>query len=297
MPELVLRVHRTLLERAVPPGSHITAQALADQFAVSRWTASEVLSQLAQRGVVVHAENRGYYLSARIADIPVDRDLPAGRDLNAIYFKIAEDRLSGKLEESVTESFLKQRYDLTAADLSSLLNRIAAEGWIEPRAGYGWTFSQILRTPQTLEQSYRFRLLIEPAALLEPGFHLRGETIRKLRIAHEDIVAGAADTLPADVLYERGVAFHESLAEASGNPFFLDALRRINRLRRLLIYRSMVDRRRFYEQSAEHLLILELLEDGNIRGASEALRAHLEEVIRKVPPKVQDALDRPLKPA
>jgi DNA-binding GntR family transcriptional regulator len=52
---------------------------------------------------------------------------------------------------------------------------------------------------------------------------------------------------------------------ASGNPFFLGTVRRINRVRRLLSYRSMVDRRRYRQQCEEHLQILDLLVTGRTR--------------------------------
>jgi DNA-binding GntR family transcriptional regulator len=286
VPELAVRVHQHLRAAGAEPGFHVTAQVLASQFAVSRWTANEALAHLAEKGVVTHTANRGYYVSAAVSKDAAELGLIAARDLTPIYFRIAADLLNGSLKEQVSESYLRERYQLSAADLAALLHRIAREGWIERRSGYGWMFSPILRTPQMLEQSYQLRLLIEPAALLTPGFRLAPDVIARLRAAHEEIVAGAAATLPADVLYDRGVIFHETLAEASGNPFFLDTLRRINRLRRLLIYRSMVDRRRFYEQSAQHLEILDLLAQGRNPDAARALTLHLESVIRKVPPQV-----------
>jgi DNA-binding GntR family transcriptional regulator len=56
-------------------------------------------------------------------------------------------------------------------------------------------------------------------------------------------------------------------------------MRRINRVRRLLSYRSMIDRRRYRQQCEEHLQILDLLEAGRNEKASEALRRHLEHTV------------------
>jgi DNA-binding GntR family transcriptional regulator len=280
LPELVAQIHHYLRDEKVAPGTHVTAEELTQRLGVSRWTVSKAFERLAERGVMTHKKESGYY----VADIasPSAPDGAGARDLGAVYFRLAEDRLNGVLPERVTESYLRQRYGLTAADLSSLLHRIAKEGWIERRAGYGWTFSAILETPEALEQIYRLRLAIEPAALLEPKFHMASEVIARLRRFNEDIVTGAAETMPPDLLYERGVAFHEAIAEASQNPFFLDAIRRINSLRRLLIYRSMGRRERFYGQSSGHLLILDLIERGELLAASQALREHLEGAILKV---------------
>jgi DNA-binding GntR family transcriptional regulator len=286
LPELVVRIHQYLRDQKVAPGTHVAAQELTRQFGVSRWTVSKAFERLAEKGVMTHKKESGYYVAESVGVCPPDTAVDGARDLTAVYFRMAEDRLSKDLPDQVSEVYLRQRYDLTAADLSSLLHRIAKEGWIERRAGYGWTFSAILDTPEALEQIYRLRLAIEPAALLEPKFHMDPEVIARLRRMNQEIVTGAAETLPPDVLYERGVAFHEAIAEASQNPFFMDALRRINSLRRLLIYRSMGRRERFYGQSSGHLHILDLIEKGDLVAASNSLRQHLEEAILKVTPDV-----------
>ena len=92
----------------------------------------------------------------------------------------------------------------------------------------------------------------------------------------------AIETDSADALHERGVRFHEAIIGASGNPFFLETVRRINRVRRLLSYRSMIDRRRYRQQCEEHLHILDLLEAGKNQEASQALRRHLEHTVENI---------------
>jgi DNA-binding GntR family transcriptional regulator len=255
---------------------------LSTRFNVSRWTAAKALECLAEKGVVMHKKESGYYVAQGMELSPPEQLSSGTTNLNTIYFRMAEERLSGDLPNQVTETYLRQRYSLTAAELSSLLHRIAKEGWIERRAGYGWCFSAVLATPQALEQIYRLRLAIEPAALMEPGFHMEPAMIARLRVSNEEILRGAAETLAPDVLYERGVEFHEAIAKASQNLFFLDALRRINSIRRLLVYRSMARRDRFYGQAEGHLHILDLIEKNELATASKTLRQHLEGAIAKV---------------
>jgi DNA-binding GntR family transcriptional regulator len=283
LPALTVQIHQHLREQKLPAGTHVTAQELSTRFAVSRWTASKALERLAEKGVMTHKKESGYYVADNLADCLPEDAGDASKNLDAVYFRMAEERLNGKLPDQVTEAYLRQRYQLTAADLSSLLHRVAREGWIEPRAGYGWTFSDVLATPQALEQIYRLRLAIEPAALLQPGFHMEPAVLARLRTMNEEILHGAAQTLAPDALYERGVAFHEAIAQASQNPFFLDTLRRINSLRRLLVYRSMERRDRFSGQAKGHLRILDLIEKGELEKAADALRKHLEGAIAKVP--------------
>jgi len=78
----------------------------------------------------------------------------------------------------------------------------------------------------------------------------------------------------------RGVRFHESLVEASGNVFFIGTIKRVKRVRRLLSYRSMQHRARYKKHCKRHLHILALLEKERNEEASEALREHLQHARR-----------------
>ena len=99
---------------------------------------------------------------------------------------------------------------------------------------------------------------------------------------HVDRAAGAIKTDSADALHERGVRFHETIVGASGNAFFLDTIRRLNRVRRLLSYRSMLDRKRYRAQCEEHLAILDSLARRDQDEAADRLRAHLAHTIENL---------------
>jgi len=264
----------------MPPGTHLPAQLLADRFGVSRFPVNQALRLLAEQGVVRAEPRRGFFVAEKGRRTAEALAGQGGRDpLSRIYFAMAEDRVAGRLPDSVSEAALRERYGVSKGQLAQLLDRIAAEGWAERRPGYGWRFSSVLTTPDALEQTYRLRLAIEPAALLEPGYRLSPEIAAQCRAVEEHMLAGGIETASADALYERGVRYHEAIVGASGNPFMLDTLRRVNRIRRLLVYRSLTDRQRFYRQAREHLAILDLLEAGRNAEAAEALRAHLGAVV------------------
>jgi DNA-binding GntR family transcriptional regulator len=130
---------------------------------------------------------------------------------------------------------------------------------------------------------------LEPAALLEPGYRLDAQVIARCRAAEMHLLDGGIETDTADQLHERGVRFHESLVEASGNPFFIDTVQRVNRVRRLLSYRSMQDRKRYKEHCQQHLHVLDLLEHGRNEEASDALRHHLSSTLKNLQ-KLRDLL-------
>ena len=269
---------------AMAAGSHLPAQLLADRLRVSRSPVNEALSLLAEKGVLRREPNRGYFL-VKPLEVPPERlaaqlGLQESDAVTAVYFRIADDRLRGALPEEFSETLLKQRYGLTPAQLNAVLGRIANEGWAEKKPGYGWTFSSMLTTADSLLQSYRLRLALEPAALLEPNYRLPKDVIARCRAAERHLLDGGIETDTADQLHDRGVRFHESLVEGSGNVFFIDTIRRVNRVRRLLSYRAMQDRSRYKQHCKQHLHLLDLLEKDRNEEASEAMREHLDSTLR-----------------
>src|SRR4030095_11441486 len=80
--------------------------------------------------------------------------------------------------------------------------------------------------------------------------------------------------------FRAGSEFHEAIVACSGNRFFIDALRNVNQLRRVIEYHSQTgsvqDRERMRRQCQEHLMLLDLLEAGERMEASHTLRQHLD---------------------
>ncbi|MBN3733364.1 MULTISPECIES: GntR family transcriptional regulator [Burkholderia] len=260
-------------------GAHLPAQMLADRLRVSRSPVNEALALLHEKGILTRERNRGFFVAKPVieplSDVVDELGLGEADVITSVYFRIADDRLKGELPDEFSEQLIRTRYGLTNAQLTAVLGRIAQEGWAERKPGYGWQFSPMLTTPDSLLKSYRLRLALEPAALLEPGYRLEPKVLERCREVEKHLLAGGIETDTADQLHDRGVRFHESLVEASGNSFFIDTIRRVNRVRRLLSYRSMQDRERYVEHAKQHLHVLELLERERNEEASEELRQHL----------------------
>lgn len=278
------RVLDLIRQEGLEIGAHLPAQWLADQLKVSRTPINDALAYLQDRGVLQREKNRGYFIAKTVdaADPAVRKKLGLAQSdaTSRAYFAMADDLLKGDLPETVSEVLLRSRYELTAAQLQAVLHRIAQEGWAQKKAGYGWEFSAMLTTPDSLLQSYRLRMALEPAALLEPGYRLDEKVIEQCRAAEQHLLDGGIETDTPDQLHERGVRFHESLIEASGNPFFIDTIRRVNRVRRLISYRSMQDRQRYKEHCKQHLHLLDLLEAGRNQEAADTMRDHLSRTLK-----------------
>lgn len=269
------------------PGAHLSAQKVADSFQVSRSPAREALTSLAEQALLEQIPNRGFFVLA-IPDEPALRSDEVTADEEPLeYYQLSEDWLNDAIPAEVTEKYLRERYALTKFQVIDILNRAAKVGWAEPKPGYGWRFLDVAKTPETLEQIYRVRSLIEPAALLETTFNCDREVLRRLKKEQADLLAGGIDTLPADRLLKSGIRFHEELIKLSGNPLYLMILRQLNNMRRLIEYRSMIDRKRQYTQCAEHLRMVELVEEGDNLEAAHLMKRHLSGSLARKSPILQ----------
>ncbi|TPG44828.1 GntR family transcriptional regulator [Roseomonas nepalensis] len=255
------------------PGAHLTEGRLAEVFQVSRTPIRLALQVLEGEGTVERQRNRGFFLRA----VPEpSAAVTKTADEDPLYFRIADDYLSGEIGPRVAESELLRRYGVPRSQLMRLLARMAREGWIERRRGQGWEFQPMLTSPEAYSQGYRFRLLIEPAALLEPGYRLDPLVALRLRAEQKAMLAGGWHSFSSAETHRIGAEFHEGIVGGSGNPFLIEALRRVNRMRRLIEYRAHVDRSRLVRISEEHLRILDLIEAGAMEEASAFLRVHLQ---------------------
>jgi len=144
----------------------------------------------------------------------------------------------------------------------------------------------VAKTPEAFEQAYRFRMVIEPAAMLEPTYQINRAVLEELKRLQTRMLEQDIERLPGERLMQLGTQFHEELIQFSGNPFFHQSLVRVNQMRRLMEYRSRIDRRRLYTQCREHLELIGILETGDIVAASYRMRQHLAGALRAKTPVV-----------
>jgi DNA-binding GntR family transcriptional regulator len=156
---------------------------------------------------------------------------------------------------------------------------MAHEGWLERLPGHGWAFQPMLDSVKAYEEGYRFRGIVEPAALRQPGYRLAPEAIARCRALQRDLLDHNERYTDAQV-FDIGCEFHETVVGGSGNPFLLDAIRRVNQLRRLLEYRAKRNRDKITQQFREHIALLDLIAAGKLEKAAQLMEKHLD-VARK----------------
>ncbi|MEU6763811.1 GntR family transcriptional regulator [Streptomyces sp. NPDC046853] len=269
-----------LLRRSgLEEGAHVTEQWAADELDVSRTPARKAMLFLTEVGILRREPNRGFFLDRSAATL-TRTDLGQGADTEQdAYFRIADDYVGGRFRGPFTSADISRTYGLTPRQADRVLSRMDSEDLVRRRpGGRGWEFQQMLSTVEAHAQSYRFRMIIEPSALLEPGFTVDPAVAAQHRRQQEALLRGDILLLPRAELFHVNASFHEMLVGFSGNQFLLDAARRQHRLRRLIEYRHQVDRSRLAGQAREHLQMLDMVESGRLEEAAEFLRRHLDAV-------------------
>src|SRR3546814_6882775 len=137
-PQVASRILEIIDQDGLAEGQRLPERALSERLRLSRSPVREALKLLAERGAVQPLEKGGYAVRLK-ASMAVPAIAAPGED-ETIYFAIADNRLSGRLPDRVTENQLMRRYGLSRGRLAKLLRRIASEGWPERLPGHGWAF-------------------------------------------------------------------------------------------------------------------------------------------------------------
>lgn len=258
----------------LPDGTHLSEPDLCTRFNVSRTPIRAALRLLRSQGYLEHVPRRGYF-TVRAERHSLSNDLPES-DEESLYLAIAEDRVNQRLPAQNSEADLMRRYPVPRRELIRVLQRLLREGLVEKRPGRGWMFTPVLDSKKMHDESYRFRMAIEPLALLEKSFRLDEAGAMQSESKHERILSGAVRHITPIELFEMNAEFHELLAASSGNRFFLQAIQQQNRLRRFVNYHWTYGADRVIQTCREHMEVLKAAKEGDMTWASSLLRHHLE---------------------
>jgi len=285
IPNLARDIAAYIIAEQLRPGTRLPGRKLAEVFKVSRTPVERALRLLEQHQIVSISEAGGY--EVREAPLAVSAEaLGAERHSGdeQLYLQLAQDHTAGRLSGRASENELIRRYGSSRAMVVRVMQRAAGEGWTERLPGRGWAFIPLLTSDLTYEQIYRYRIVVEPAAILEPTFILNRPALEACRREQMKLFDSGGSGLSPVEIFESGSRFHQTVLDCSRNPFFINGLTQANRVRRLMEYRKTLDSPHWLQRCQDHARIAELLLDGNRLGASDLMRRHLEEGAREKSP-------------
>lgn len=276
--KLASQIAQYIRDNQLGEGEQLTELALAEALNVSRTPVRAALEHLSALGMVAPAgPRRGFQVTASPELLEaLTQDASHSDEEDELYMRIAADYVASRLPEQFSEADMMRQYGVSRGALLRVLQRMSSERVIERNPGYGWRFAPLLRSMESHDESYRFRMVVEPAAILEPTFGLDPTHAARIRREHEAILATPPGRLSIVNFFEVNAGFHEFLAGSSGNPFFHQAVLQQNQLRRFLSYSWTYGQERVAASCHEHMAILDALEAGDREWAAALMRHHLD---------------------
>lgn len=270
--DLLRRIVDLIHDDDLLPGTRLKEAKLAEKLSVSRTPVRAALEQLAKDGFARHEPNRGMILAAKPARI-----VPQQKPHEDMLIEIARLRREGRLADQFAESELMRMTGAERWATRLALGRLEELGIVHRRSGYGWQFAEAVRDDRARWESYRFRMLIECAAIMEPDFSLDAGWADEIRVRHLVMLNAAWTDTASVALFEMNADFHAGICAASGNRYLAEAMQRQNQLRRLSNYNWRYGPERVKRTCGEHLEILERLVAGDNDIAAALMRRHLQE--------------------
>ncbi|MEZ8232424.1 GntR family transcriptional regulator [Vibrio splendidus] len=278
--DLLFKVITRLKADNAKAGSSLNESSLAQQFEVSRSPIRAVLKHLSAQGITKVVPYKGSVLQTDAADIEIsgqDNDQQPRQE--KLYLRVLMDLFFSELGQSFSEKDLQQRYDANRGEMQSVLRLLENDGIFRRSPGYKWQLDGVLNTLERHTESYRCRLIFEPAGLLEPTWILDGSDLEGCQERHVQAITNP-ESVNASQLFSLSAEFHEQLAACSGNRFLLSTMQQHNRLRKATDLVSMHIQSSVIKSCQRRLEIIELVLEGNNHVASTKLAQLLENDIR-----------------
>lgn len=272
--ELARRILEHTHETGLVAGDPVAEQALARTFQVSRTLIRGALKVLLEENLLSHEAGKGYRLLAAPDGQAFNTALPQAEE-EELATSVLRDRMAGRLGDSISISELMRRYDIGRPAAQKALLQLSESQAIERGPGQSWLFRPSLNSLAALEESLKFRLILEPEALLSPHFNADPQRLALLRSAMQTLLSRPVEDFDIQQFRELDISFHELIGQSCGNRFIGDALLQHQSLRRLPNLLPTVSVHRLQEALREHLQIIAHIERGQLEIAADLMRLHL----------------------
>ena len=266
-----------------PPGRHLVETQLAERFGVSRAPVRLALARLSQEGWLEHVPARGHTVRSGLPapgpaedgeDLAgIDREIGARHAWEAIHAEV-EDAITARISFGswqVPETALARTFGVSRTVARDVLARLQGRGLVQMDGGR-WVAPGL--SPRRVDELYRLRALLEPAALREIGPALPDGFVEGAIRRLEAAAQGAPDGATLDALEQD---LHVDLLSHCGNATLLEAIRQPQSLliAHRFLYRVTAELFETEPFIEEHLGIFRAMGEGDVETAAERLRDHL----------------------
>ncbi|WP_049974503.1 GntR family transcriptional regulator [Azospirillum sp. B4] len=198
--------------------------------------------------------------------------------------------------QRVSEALLAERLGFGKAPVRTALARLCQEGLMAARARSGFTVAPI--TPEDIMHCFQVRLALEPMAARLAAGRLTAAHVRRL-VRATTITVEADDPDQHRKILEADQDFHETIAEASGNPRLQQILQNLYERGQRPLYMGIPQSEGAEAYRAGSQPVLAALIAGEGEKAAQLLYEHvytgqafvIEAVLRQYPSPDEDGVD------
>ncbi|WP_367971679.1 GntR family transcriptional regulator [Vibrio scophthalmi] len=278
--DLLFKVITMLKADDARAGTSLNESSLAQQFEVSRTPLRAVLKHLSEQGITKAVPYKGFVLQVDASSIDTTEGTSSEQSRQEqLYLRILMDLFFGELGSTFSEKELQDRYEANRGEVQHVLRLLENDAIFRRSPGYKWQLDGVLNTLERHTESYRCRLIFEPAGLLETTWQLDRSALERCKEHHLRAIA-APQLVTASALFRLSAEFHELLAACSENRFLLATMQQHNRLRKATDLVSMHIQSSVSKSCQRRLEIIEQVLSGNNQAAAAKLAQLLENDVR-----------------
>lgn len=294
---LAQKILQFALEQGMKRGDHLPELAVAEACGVSRTPIRAALKLLEDNDIVERRTEGGYILSIGSTEDFVTASQSLRNLEGSLATRILADRAERRIADVQSVSALMRRYDAPRSAVLIALKVLSSDGLVAQLPGRAWAFQPMLDSPWAIDESFAMRLLLEPQAILAPGFVLDTKRVALLRKQMDELSQVTGGRMTAAGFRRLDIDFHSLIAECSGNRFIRGTLLAHHKLRSATQKDTSLPEFRLRQSLLEHQEILDSLERNQFELAADQMVLHLrrssirrpEAANRGIPPLVRGA--------
>ncbi len=272
---LAQKILSVALARGLKSGDHLPEQMFSEACGVSRTPIRSAFKILDERDILQWRQEEGYFLTLGSAD-QISAVIRALEDTEkSVAHQILSDRAERRIGDVQSVSALTRRYNVPRAAVLNALKILAKDGIVRQLPGRAWAFQPMVDSPAAVEDSFDFRLTMEPQAIIAPEFTLDSERAGLVREQMNGFLGAGEGRLTPAAFRRIDIEFHTLIAECSGNRFLRGSLTAHHRLRKASQKSTAIPEFRLKQATLEHLEILDSLERNQFQLAADQIIVHL----------------------